>query len=80
VCTQRACSQRAYSVHRAWRGIVCRDGWKYCCFEGVPWLLFALKEDEYEQANLVHNSAFAQDRLRCHTRLQALLEGPVTVL
>jgi arylsulfatase A-like enzyme len=62
------------SVDRAWRGIVCRDGWKYCCFEGAPWLLFDLKEDEYEQANLVHNTTFARDRLRCHTRLQALLE------
>ncbi len=55
-----------YSTDRPWRGVVTRDGWKYICLEGQPWLMFNLNEDPYEQANLAHNSAFGKERKRLH--------------
>ena len=61
------------SVDRPWRGIVTRDGWKYVCLQGEPWLLFNLAEDPYEGQNLAHNSKFAKQRQRCHDRLQKWL-------
>ena len=61
------------SVDRAWRGIVTRDGWKYVCLAGEPWLLFNLNEDEYEGQNLAHNTIYAKQRLRCHERLKEWL-------
>ncbi|MEX0775049.1 MAG: sulfatase [Phycisphaeraceae bacterium] len=57
------------SIDRAWRGVVTRDGWKYVCLEGQPWLMFNLSEDPYEQANLAHNTAFTAERKRLHDRL-----------
>lgn len=57
------------STDRPWRGMVTRDGWKYVCLEHQPWLLFNLNEDPYEQANLAHNTAFATQRLKLHSRL-----------
>jgi arylsulfatase A-like enzyme len=61
------------SVDRPWRGIVTRDGWKYVCLQGEPWLLFNLSEDEFEGQNLAHNSIYAKQRLLCHERLQRWL-------
>jgi arylsulfatase A-like enzyme len=58
------------SVDRPWRGIVTRDGWKYVCLEGQPWLLFNLNEDPYEMANLAHNTRCAKERSRLHARLR----------
>jgi arylsulfatase A-like enzyme len=59
------------SVDRPWRGVVTRDGWKYCVLEGQPWLLFNLRDDPYEQVNLAHNTRFAAERRRLHDRLAA---------
>ncbi len=28
------------SIDKPWRGLVTRNGWKYVCFENMPWLLF----------------------------------------
>ncbi len=58
------------SVDRPWRGVVTRDGWKYVCMEGQPWLMFNLNEDPYEEANLAHNTAFRAERKRLHEKLQ----------
>jgi arylsulfatase A-like enzyme len=58
------------SSDRSWRGLVTRDGWKYVCLTGTPWLLFNLNEDPYEQANLVHNSRYAQQRKKLNERLK----------
>ena len=60
----------AYSVNRPYRGIVTRDGWKYVAFEGVPWLLFNLNEDPYEQVNQAHNNAFRAELRRLNARLK----------
>lgn len=57
------------SVDRPWRGIVTRDGWKYVCFEGIPWLMFNLNEDPYEQMNLAHNSVYKHIRKSLNDRL-----------
>jgi arylsulfatase A-like enzyme len=57
------------SVDRPWRGIVTRDGWKYVCFEGMPWLLFNLNDDPYEQINMAHNSKYASERKKLNDRL-----------
>ena len=58
------------STDRSWRGVVTRDGWKYVCLPGTPWLLFNLNEDPYEQANLVHNSRFGEQRKKLNERLK----------
>lgn len=62
------------STDRAWRGVVTRDGWKYVCLEGQPWLLFNLWEDPYEQCNLAHNTRFAAERRRLQERLAAWIQ------
>jgi arylsulfatase A-like enzyme len=59
----------SYAVDRPYRGIVTRDGWKYCVLEGQPWLLFNLKEDPYELANLAYVTAFHGIRSRLQQRL-----------
>jgi len=44
------------SVDSPWRGVVTRNGWKYAVTEkSQPWMLFNLKDDPYEQANLIFN-------------------------
>lgn len=62
------------STDRPWRGIVTRDGWKYVCLEGQPWLMFDLKSDPYEQANLALNRRFGQQRQRLQARLAQWIE------
>ncbi|WJH34799.1 hypothetical protein N6H14_00930 [Paenibacillus sp. CC-CFT747] len=62
------------SVDRAWRGIVTRDGWKYVCFEEVPWLLFNLNEDPFEQVNLAHNPLYREERRRLGLKLQEWID------
>jgi arylsulfatase A-like enzyme len=57
------------SVDRPWRGIVTRDGWKYVCFEGVPWMMFNLHDDPYEQVNMAYNSKYADIRKKLNDRL-----------
>ena len=58
------------SINKAWRGIITKDGWKYVCFEGMPWLLFNLKEDPYEQVNLAHNQGYANKMRELNNKLQ----------
>lgn len=67
-------SGHADSVDRPWRGIVTRDGWKYVCLTGVPWLMFNLNEDPYEQVNLAFNTKFNGPRKNLNTRLAAWIE------
>ena len=62
------------SVDRPWRGIVTRDGWKYACLEGQPWLLFNLNEDPYEQVNLALNTKFGRPRKKLQDRLAGWIE------
>ncbi|HEV2124611.1 MAG TPA: sulfatase [Chloroflexota bacterium] len=62
------------SIDREWRGVVTRDGWKYACLEGQPWLLFDLNEDPYELVNLVHNSRHRNKRKQLHGRLARWIE------
>ena len=58
------------TVDRVWRGVVTRDGWKYVCLEGQPWLLFNHNDDPYELANHAHNSRYAAERRRLQARLE----------
>ncbi len=46
------------SIDKPWRGIITKDGYKYVCFEQIPWLMFDLNADPYEQVNLAHNSKY----------------------
>ncbi|MEM9789731.1 MAG: sulfatase [Planctomycetota bacterium] len=62
-------TRHGHSTDRPWRAVVTRDGWKYACLEGQPWLMFNLNEDPYEQANLAHNTAFGAERRRLQDRL-----------
>ncbi|WP_099223750.1 sulfatase [Listeria costaricensis] len=62
------------SVDLPWRGVLTRDGYKYVCFEKMPWLLFDLNDDPYEFVNLVHNDRFAKKRHELHQMLKEWLE------
>jgi len=62
------------SVDRPWRGVMTADNWKYLCLEGVPWLMFDLNTDPYEQVNLAHNSRYRQQRRRLQERLAQWIE------
>jgi arylsulfatase A-like enzyme len=59
-----------HSINAPYRGVVTRDGWKYCCFEGMPWLMFNLNEDPFEQVNLAHNNAFRAERKKLADRVR----------
>jgi arylsulfatase A-like enzyme len=58
------------SVNKPYRGIVTRDGWKYVCFDGVSWLMFNVRDDPYELANLAHNSRYKAERGKLIARLR----------
>lgn len=58
-----------HSVDREYRGIVTKDGWKYVCLEGQPWLMFNLLDDPFEQVNLALNTRWAAERARLHGML-----------
>lgn len=58
------------SVDRPWRGVVTRDGWKYCVLPDQPWLLFNLNEDPLEYVNLAHDTRFSAERARLHEDLR----------
>ncbi len=58
------------SINRPYRGVVTKDGWKYASFAGVPWLLYNLNEDPYEQVNLAHNNRYAAERKKLATRVR----------
>lgn len=58
------------SVNKPWRGVVTRDGWKYVCLEGMPWLMFNLNDDPYEQMNLAFNNRYAAERKRLNDLLK----------
>lgn len=62
------------STDRAWRGVVTRDGWKYTCFEGQPWMLFNLNNDPYELVNLAHNSRYWKKRDELQDKLAGWIE------
>lgn len=59
-----------HSVDKPWRGIVTKDGWKYVCFEDVPWLMFNLQDDPYEQMNLAHEPYYSEQRKKLNNRLR----------
>ena len=69
---QQVMSPRHYdTVDRPWRGIVTQEGWKYAILPGAPWMLFNLKEDPHELANLALNDKFSVERKRLQDRLAA---------
>lgn len=62
------------SVDRPWRGVITRDGWKYICLEGQPWMMFDLNDDPYEQVNMAMNTKYRAQRKKLHARLAAWIE------
>lgn len=50
------------SVHKAWRGLVTRDGWKWASLENKSWALFDLNEGIYEQLRLALNHSSKAER------------------
>lgn len=62
------------SIDRPWRGVVTRDGWKYCVLEGQPWLMHNLAEDPYEQRNLAFNTDYGDERHRLQEELARWIE------
>ncbi|MFW5839060.1 MAG: sulfatase [Planctomycetota bacterium] len=63
------------SVDKPWRGIVTTDGWKYVCFENMPFLMFDMNNDPYEQANLAHNSKYYDKHRQLLQRLREWVES-----
>jgi arylsulfatase A-like enzyme len=57
----------------AYRGIVTRDGWKYCRTAQGPWLMFNLKDDPYEMDNLAHVPRAGRRLKELEERLRAKL-------
>ncbi len=53
-----------------WRGLVTRDGWKYCCLPNTSWLMFNLNEDPYEQINWAHYNEYRLERRKLIDRLK----------
>jgi arylsulfatase A-like enzyme len=66
--------RHAHTVNKPWRAVVTRDGWKYAVQEGHDWLMHHVHDDPYEQANLAHDTAFAEPRRRLHRRLSQWIE------
>lgn len=62
------------SINKAWRGIITADGYKYVTFEGMDWLMFDLKNDPYEQVNMVHNDKYQVLRMRLMGELKDWIE------
>jgi len=60
----------AHSVNKPWRGLVTKDDWKYVCLPGMPWMLYNLNEDPYEQINMAFNSAYEGKRKQLNERLK----------
>ncbi len=58
------------TLNTPYRGIVTRDGWKYCCFENRSWLQFNLNEDPYEEQNLAHLDRYRAERKKMIARLK----------
>lgn len=58
------------SINRPYRGVVTRDGWKFTSFNGVPWLMFNLNDDPFEQTNLAHNNRYRVERKKLASRLK----------
>ncbi|MDQ6677751.1 MAG: sulfatase [Acidobacteriota bacterium] len=58
------------SINTPYRGLVTRDGWKYCCFENRSWLMFNLNDDPYEEANLAQNERYKVERKKLIARLK----------
>ncbi len=63
-----------YSIDKPWRGIVTKDGYKYACFENMPWLMFNLKDDPYEFVNLAHNIAYHHKLVELNNKLKQWVE------
>ena len=63
-----------YGTQFPWRGIVTRDGWKYVCLAGTPYLMFNLNEDPLEQHNMALNSFFSAKRRELNERLHRWVE------
>ncbi len=62
------------SEEMPWRAVVTRDGWKYAAFEHMPWLMYNLNDDPYEQVNLAHNTAFGTKRTELQARLKRWID------
>lgn len=63
------------SIEEPWRGLVSKDGWKFVSFQKMPWLLFNLKDDPYEQVNLAHNVSYSDIRLNLKQKLEQWIKS-----
>lgn len=59
-----------HSVDKPWRGVVTNDGYKYVCFENMPWLMYNLNEDPYEQVNLAHNTIYRDKLIELNNKVK----------
>lgn len=59
------------SVDRPWRGVITKDGYKYVCFAGIPWLMFNLNEDPLEQVNIAFNTIYRKKLIELNEKVRA---------
>lgn len=59
-----------HSVDKAWRGVVTTDGYKYVCFENMPWLMFDLNRDPYELMDLAHNTIYRNKLVELNNKVK----------
>lgn len=59
-----------HTIHKEWRGVVTKDGWKYICTPGAEFAMFDLNDDPYEMANLCFDIAYQKEKERLHKMLQ----------
>lgn len=62
------------SIDKPWRGVVTTDGWKYVCFDNMPWLLHDLNTDPFEQVNLAHNTKYRKKLIEMNGKVRQWIE------
>ena len=63
-----------HSIDKPWRGVVTKDGYKYVCFENMPWLMFNLNQDPYEQVNQAHNMVYRCKLIELNNKVKQWVE------
>lgn len=63
------CVRKQADFDRTWRGIRTKDGWKYICIEGQPFVMFDLNEDPYETVNLAFQHSYLEKRKELQAEL-----------
>ncbi len=59
-----------HGINKEWRAVISDDGYKYVCYPKTDAMLFNLKEDPFEMANICHDQYYHKEKLRLHNLLE----------